>query len=79
MPRGPVLRHDEADAVTSRTETSPSAAVRMNGIRVPTGSAEDIRCVDAGVSVEIDLLHARAIGTPGWCVHPLMTVHGSIE
>ncbi len=37
--------HDEAVAVTSGTEASPITAIRMGGLRVPTGGAEDHRHV----------------------------------
>jgi hypothetical protein len=46
--------HNEAVAVTSGTEASPIAAIRMDGLRVPTGRAKTIVIV---VSLRDALLH----------------------
>lgn len=40
--------HDESVAGTNGTEASPIAAIRMDGLRVPTSRAEELRGVVAG-------------------------------
>ena len=67
---------DESGAVTSGTEASQIAAVRMDGIRVPTGRAKDHRRVLARRSSGFATPHAPTVGQPTGCVHPLMTVLG---
>ena len=66
--------HDEFVAGTNGTEASPIAAIRMDGLRVPTSRAEELRGVVAGRSDGIDLRHARTVSQPGKCIHPLIAV-----
>jgi hypothetical protein len=66
--------HDESVAGTNGTEASPIAAIRMDGLRVPTSRAEELRGVVAGGSEGIDLRHALDRKPARKCIHPLIAV-----
>ena len=66
--------HDEFVAGTNGTETSPIAAIRMGGLRVPTSRAEELRGVVTGRSEGIDLRHSWTVSQPRKCIHPLIAV-----